>query len=70
MRAFATVPHPVGTPAHDAVRDYIVQQLSLLGMRPEVQKATVVSPRWGSPYNAATVYNVLARLPVRPIAKP
>lgn len=63
LRAFATVPHPVGTPAHDAVRDYIVQQLSLLGMRPEVQKATVVSPRWGSPYNAATVYNVLARLP-------
>src|ERR1022692_4198036 len=24
---------------------------------------TVRSPRWGSPYNAATVYNVLARLP-------
>jgi len=63
LRAFARVPHPVGTPAHDAVRDYIVQQLSALGVQPEVQTATVVSPRWGSPYNAATVYNVLARLP-------
>jgi hypothetical protein len=63
LRAFARVPHPVGTAAHDAVRDYIVQQLSGLGVRPEVQTATVVSPRWGSPYSAATVYNVLARLP-------
>ena len=63
LRAFARVPHPVGTAAHDAVRDYIVQQLSSLGVRPEVQTATVVSPRWGSPYSAATVYNVVARLP-------
>jgi hypothetical protein len=63
LRVFARVPHPVGTAAHDAVRDYIVRQLSVLGVQPEVQTATVVSPRWGSPYNAATVYNVLARLP-------
>lgn len=63
LRAFATVPHPVGTAAHDAVRDYIARQLSALGVQPEIQKTTVVSPRWGSPYNAATVYNVLARLP-------
>jgi len=63
LRAFATVPHPVGTAAHDAVRDYIVQQLSRLGVQPEVQTATVVSPRWGSPYSAATVYNVLGQLP-------
>jgi len=63
LRAFARVPHPVGSAAHDAVRDYIIQQLAALGVQPEVQTATVVSPRWGSPYNAATVYNVLARLP-------
>ena len=63
LRVFARVPHPVGTAAHDAVRDYIVQQLVGLGARPEVQAATVVNPRWGSPYSAATVYNVLARLP-------
>ena len=63
LRAFARVPHPVGTVAHDEVRDYIVQQLSALGVQPEVQIATVVSPRWGSPYNAAKVYNIVARLP-------
>ena len=63
LRAFARVPHLVGTAAHDAVRDYIVQQLSALGVSPEVQMATVVSPRWGSPYNAAKVYNIVARLP-------
>ncbi|MGD0362211.1 MAG: M28 family peptidase [Bryobacteraceae bacterium] len=63
LRVFARVPHPVGTAAHDAVRDYIVKQLDHLGVQPEMQTATVVSPRWGSPYSAATVYNVLARLP-------
>ena len=63
LRAFARVPHPVGTKAHDDVRDYILQQLSALGVQPEVQTATVVSPRWGSPYNAATVQNIVARLP-------
>jgi hypothetical protein len=60
---FARVPHPVGSLAHDAVRDYLVKQLAELGVQPEVQTATVVNPRWGSPYTAATVYNVLARLP-------
>ena len=63
LRAFARTPHPVGTKAHDEVRDYILQQLSALGVQPEVQTATVVSPRWGSPYNAATVQNIVARLP-------
>ena len=63
LHTFARVPHPVGTKAHDDVRDYILQQLSALGVQPEVQTATVVSPRWGSPYNAATVQNIVARLP-------
>jgi hypothetical protein len=63
LRAFARVPHPVGSPAHDQVRDYILQQLSALGVQPEVQAATVVSSRWGSPYAAAAVYNIMARLP-------
>ena len=63
LRTFARVPHPVGTKAHDDVRDYILRQLSALGVQPEVETATVVSPRWGSPYNAATVQNIVARLP-------
>ena len=63
LSTFARIPHPVGTAAHDQVRDYIVEQIAKLGIHAEVQIATVVSTRWGSPYNAATVYNVLARLP-------
>jgi hypothetical protein len=71
LRAFAREPHPVGTPAHDAVRDYILRELARLGQTgpaswpvlTEVQNVIVVSPRWGSPYNAATVYNIVARLP-------
>jgi len=49
LRTFARVPHPVGTAAHDAVRDYIVRQLLHFGVQPEVQTATSVSTRWGSP---------------------
>jgi Peptidase family M28 len=63
LKVFARGPHPVGTPAHDAVRDYILQQLRALGVDPQVQRVTSVSPRWGSPYAAATVQNILARLP-------
>ena len=63
LRDFARVPHPVGSAAHDLVRDYIIRHLATLGVQPEVQHTTVVSTRWGSPYNAATVYNIVARLP-------
>ncbi len=63
LRDFARVSHPVGSAAHDLVRDYIIRHLVTLGVQPEVQAATVVSTRWGSPYNAATVYNIVARLP-------
>src|ERR1022692_2195863 len=35
LRVFARVPHPVGTAAHDTVRDYIVEQLSWLGVQPD-----------------------------------
>src|SRR5690348_2173234 len=58
LRVFAREPHPVGSPAHDAVRDYVIHQLSAMGVQPEVQTTTVVGPRWGSPYSAATVSNI------------
>ena len=46
-------------------RDYIVEQLRFLGLKPEVQKSVSTTP-WdigGAPYRAATVENVIARLP-------
>src|SRR5438876_338545 len=53
-------PHPMGTPDHDRVRDYVVDQLSRLGFRPEIQHATTVGTRY---QQAGRVQNILARLP-------
>src|SRR5918912_200010 len=40
VRAIAQRPHPIGSPANAAVRDYLVEEFSTLGLKPEVQKAT------------------------------
>jgi hypothetical protein len=37
----AKAPHPVGSPAHSQVRDYIRKQLSALGLGPELQETSV-----------------------------
>src|SRR5579885_1980983 len=58
----AREPHPLGSAAHAAVRDYLLRQFTALGVEPQVQTATAVVTRWGPPYAAATVQNVVARL--------
>lgn len=59
LNAFATAPHPIGSPEHDRVRDYLVSQLTNLGLSPEVQRATGVTPRYEV---AGTVENIVGRL--------
>jgi hypothetical protein len=59
LNAFATAPHPIGSSEHDRVRDYLVSQLTALGVTPEVQRTTGVTPRYEV---AGTVENVVARL--------
>jgi Peptidase family M28 len=59
LNAFATAPHPIGSPEHDRVRGYLVSQLTNLGLSPEVQLATGVTPRYEV---AGTVENIVARL--------
>ncbi len=56
-------PHPIGSAENVAVRDYIVNALTAAGLRPEVQTATAVNPVWKDEFRAATVQNVIARLP-------
>jgi hypothetical protein len=51
-------PHPVGTPADDAVRDRIVVELTKLGYQPQIQTAFAC----GDFGTCANVNNVLARL--------
>jgi hypothetical protein len=59
LNAFATAPHPIGSAEHDRVRDYLVSQITALGLTPEVQRATGVTPRYEV---AGTVENIVARL--------
>lgn len=51
-------PHPIGTPADDAVRDRIVAEFSKLGYQPQIQTGFAC----GDFGTCATVNNVLARL--------
>jgi hypothetical protein len=52
--------HPMGTADHDRVRDYIVGQLSALGLHAEIQQTTAIGTRY---QQAGRVQNILARLP-------
>lgn len=61
LAAIAREPHPIGSPSHAAVREYIVKELGALGLAPEVQRATAVS-KTGRRTVAADVQNVVARL--------
>jgi len=57
-------PHPTGSAANAGVRDYIVEQLKLLGLKPKVQKA-VAATSWdigGAPYASGVVQNVVGRM--------
>src|SRR6185312_15316954 len=40
IRVVAREPHPMGSPANAAVRDYLVSQLRGLGLTPEIQRTT------------------------------
>jgi len=60
LTSIARTPHPIGALEHENVRRYLVQELSALGLDPEIQETTVINPNWVSPYSAATVHNVVA----------
>jgi Peptidase family M28 len=62
LKAIAAKPHPIGSPAHAEVRDYIFSELAKIGVQPQVQRTTAVNTHWGPPYRAATVQNIVARL--------
>jgi hypothetical protein len=40
LKVIAQTPHPIGSQANDAVRDYLVAQLSSLGMNPQIFSST------------------------------
>ena len=59
LNDFAQRPHPVGTPEHDRVRDYLVGQIRNLGLTPEIQRTTGVTPIYQV---SGLVENIIARL--------
>lgn len=63
LRTIAARPHPVGAAEHNVVRDYLLRELSALGLSPEVQTTTAVNAWWSSSVRAAKVRNIVARMP-------
>ena len=61
LQTISRQPHAVGTSEHSAVRDYLLGQLTALGVEPEVQK-TLAAGQQGGNIRVATVENILARL--------
>jgi hypothetical protein len=66
LRVVAAEPHPMGSPEHQKVVDYIVGQLAALGVEAEVQETIAAKPDYegeGGFVNAARLQNVIARIP-------
>ena len=62
LKAITVKPHPIGSPAHAEVRDFLVSELVKIGLQPQVQTTTAVNTHWDPPYRAATVQNIVAKL--------
>lgn len=62
VRAIAQAPHPIGSSANTAARDYLVAQLSALGLEPQVVTATGTYDQPGA-LVAGRPHDVVARLP-------
>lgn len=61
LAAIAEQPHPMGSSAHAAVRDYIMKELSSAGLKPELQQTIGVN-HTGRPLRVGAVENIIARL--------
>lgn len=59
LNEFAQKPHPVGTPEHDRVRDYLLDRIKNLGLTPQIQRTTSVTPIYQV---SGRVDNIIARL--------
>jgi hypothetical protein len=62
VRAIAAVPHPIGSSANTSSREYVLAQLSALGMNPQIVTAPGVYYRSGTVI-AGNAHNLVARLP-------
>lgn len=79
LKIIASAPHPTGSSENTQAREYLFNQLALLGLQPEIQSSTSVyndTGKWGvsGPRGlettqdtwsiaGATVHNIIARIP-------
>ncbi|MDG1571229.1 M28 family peptidase [Robiginitalea sp. M366] len=61
VRQMAQAPHAVGFPAHREVRDYVMEVLHEMGLKPELQTGYTAGD-WG---NLSRAENILVRIPGR-----
>ena len=59
LNEFAQKPHPVGSPEHDRVRDYLLSQIRNLGLTPEIQRTIGVTPIYQA---SGMVENIITRV--------
>jgi hypothetical protein len=60
IQQIGTMPHPTGTRENDVVRQYLIRQLTVLGLKPEVQSTLIVNPK---KKKIARINNVMVRIP-------
>ena len=63
LEVIAQKPHPIGSPEHTKVRNYIFNELSALELNPQIQTTSVINSKWRTPQKAGTVHNIIAKLP-------
>lgn len=63
LAAFAQAPRPMGSAAHAATEQYLIDQLRALGLQPEVQATTGAALMENGSVWAGSVRNVVARIP-------
>ena len=55
-------PHPVGSSEHQRVKDYVLSQLSAMGLSPQVQRSSVLNQSSNRSLSGASVENILAKI--------
>ncbi|NET89769.1 MAG: M20/M25/M40 family metallo-hydrolase [Kamptonema sp. SIO1D9] len=62
LEVIAEKPHPIGSAANQKVRDYLVRELTHLGLNPQIQTTTAINSMWDEIILAGTVNNIIAKL--------
>ncbi len=63
LRVIAAEPRPVGSAAHAAARQYLIDQLTVLGLEPRTQTTSQVVREGDEGFRAGIVNNVVVRIP-------